>query len=88
MLFKRIDKLTYNVSSSTNKGELFYIDKKGNYILRKSIYKGQSIEDLYRQYCQLGEDYIFWEQLQEIYDQCNWVDKMNILHIYKKLNKM
>lgn len=85
MKFQKINKLIYNISSATNKGELFLIDKKGNYILRKTIFKGQSIEDLYRQYCELGQDYKFWEQLQEIYDQSNLVDKMNIYHIYKKL---
>jgi hypothetical protein len=85
MVFQKINKLIYNISSATNKGELFLIDKKGNYILIKTIFKGQSIEDLYRQYCELGQDYKFWEQLQEIYDQSNLVDKMNIYHIYNKL---
>jgi hypothetical protein len=51
------------------------------------MYKGQPIEDVYRQYCELGRDDDFWNELQEIYDQSNLVDKMNIQYICKKLNK-
>ena len=49
------------------------------------MYKGQSIEDVYRQYCELDRDDDFWDELQNIYDECNLVDKINIYHIYKKL---
>ena len=87
MRFEKINKLIYNISSSTYKGELFYIDKEDNFILRKTMYKGQPIEDVYRQYCELGRDDDFWNELQEIYDQSNLVDKMNIQYICKKLNK-
>jgi len=85
MRFEKINKLIYNISSTTYKGELFLIDKEGNYILRKTMYKGQPIEDVYRQYCELERDDDFWNELQEIYDQSNLVDKMNIYHIYNKL---
>lgn len=85
MRFKKINRLIYNMSSSTYKGELFHIDKEGNYILRKTMYKGQSIEDVYRQYCEMDRDDDFWDELQNIYDECNLVDKINIYHIYKKL---
>ena len=88
MRFQKINKLIYNISSTTYKGELFLIDKEGNYILRKTMYKGQPIEDVYRQYCELGKDDDFWNELQGIYDECNLVDKINIHHICKKLKKM
>jgi hypothetical protein len=84
MIFKKISKRQYSILS-TDKGKLFLIDFNGNHQLRTGPLKGITIELLYDKAKLEEREDIFFEQLQELYDNANWCDRMEIREIYKKL---
>ena len=84
MIFKKITKRQYSVLS-TNKGKLFLIDYNGNHQLRTGPLKGITIELLYDKAKLEDREDIFFDQLQDLYDNANWCDRYNIYEIYKKL---
>lgn len=84
MIFKKITKRQYSILSN-DKGKLFLIDRNGNYQLRIGPMRGTTIELLFEKAKFEDREDIFFEQLQELYDDANWVDRYNIYEIYKKL---
>lgn len=84
MIFKKITKRQYSILS-TDKGKLFLIDFNGNHQLRTGPMKGITIELLYEKAKLEDKEDLFYEQLQDLYDEANWIDKYSIYEIYKKL---
>lgn len=84
MIFKKISKVQYSILS-TDKGKLFLIDYNGNHQLRTGPLKGITIEILFEKAKLKDREDMFFEQLQEIYENANWCDRMEIREIYNKL---
>ena len=86
MIFKKISKRVYSVLS-TDRGKLFLIDYNGNHQLRTGGLKGVTIELLYDKAKLEDREDMFFEQLQELYENANWCDRIEIREIYNKLTK-
>lgn len=69
----------------TDKGEWFYINKNNEWILRKGPKSGVSISSLYKISNELGMEDNFFDLLDDIFDNANWIDKKNIWTIKKEI---
>jgi hypothetical protein len=85
IVFKKITRRQFDILSGGCKGELFLIRSDNKWIFRKGFFKGVTIEILLEQARNSDREDEFWEQMQLLYDDANWIDKMNIFNIYKEL---
>ena len=88
LIFQKITRRQYDLLTSGYKGELFYINKENKWIIRKGYFKDLSIDLVFTTALNLDREEQFWEQLQDLYDEANWIDKMNIFCICKELKEL
>jgi hypothetical protein len=87
MIFKKITRRRYEILTGGTKGNLFLIDFNGNHQLRIGPMKGITIELLYEKAKLEDREDIFFDQLELLYEESNWIDRMEIREIYYKLTK-
>ena len=78
----KVDKQTFDILSSSVKGEFFTINKNNEFEFIKTKFKGYSVDYLYEQNSEM-----FIEFLEELWYQVNIKDKYNIDKIIKELSR-
>jgi hypothetical protein len=82
MKLKKFNRQIFNVLSSNIKGEIFIINKMGQFEFIKTRFKGLTVDYLYSENSEM-----FIEFLEELWYQVNIVDKHNIERIIRELTK-
>lgn len=79
----KISRKLYQFSRQCENGEIFYLDKKGNYCFRYNPFKGGKVIKLYQLYKGEIIDY-----LHDLFEYANIIDKKVILEILNEIKKL
>ena len=84
MIFKKIPKNSYNILSQ-GMSSLFRITPQNTHLITYGYMRGCTLEEVYEEALRNDSEDLFWDQMQNLYDDENttWKTRKMIFEFYK-----